>query len=113
MKQVAAGCAVAGFAVALTVTALLLLQVNLSGVVQWVALVWPASISLMMADRSPVMNSTRRFSRLWAMAWTPAASGESSIPCVYAGPMLDSSIPVAVGETVIRDHFAFADLLCG
>jgi len=31
---------------------------------------------------------------------------------VYAGPMLDSSLPIAVGETVIRDHFAFADLFC-
>jgi len=51
-----------------------------------------------------------------------SALGDGVDPCgergefhsfVYAGPMLDSSIPVAVGETVIRDHFAFADLLCG
>ncbi len=30
---------------------------------------------------------------------------------VYAGPMLNSVVPVAVGETVIRDQFVFADLI--
>ena len=30
---------------------------------------------------------------------------------VYAGPMLDSPVSVAVGETVVRNHFAFADLV--
>lgn len=29
---------------------------------------------------------------------------------VYAGPMFNSPLPVTVGETVLRDHFAFADL---
>ena len=29
---------------------------------------------------------------------------------VYAGPMFNREIPVAVGETVVRDQFAFADL---
>jgi uncharacterized protein (TIGR00290 family) len=29
---------------------------------------------------------------------------------VYAGPMLDTDIPVSVGGTVTRDHFLFADL---
>lgn len=29
---------------------------------------------------------------------------------VYAGPMLSTPIPLALGETVIRDRFAFADL---
>jgi len=29
---------------------------------------------------------------------------------VYAGPMFTSTLTVAVGETVLRDHFAFADL---
>ena len=29
---------------------------------------------------------------------------------VYAGPMLDEEIPVSLGETVVRDRFAFADL---
>src|SRR5208282_4669877 len=30
---------------------------------------------------------------------------------VYAGPMLDSVLPVSVGETVVRDQFVFADLI--
>jgi uncharacterized protein (TIGR00290 family) len=30
---------------------------------------------------------------------------------VYAGPMFESEIAVVPGETVIREHFAFADLL--
>ncbi len=30
---------------------------------------------------------------------------------VYAGPMLNSVVPVAVGETVVRDQFVFADLI--
>jgi uncharacterized protein (TIGR00290 family) len=30
---------------------------------------------------------------------------------VYAGPMLQKTIPIAVGETVIRDQFAFVDLM--
>lgn len=30
---------------------------------------------------------------------------------VYAGPMLKSPVPIAAGETVIREKFAFADLL--
>jgi uncharacterized protein (TIGR00290 family) len=29
---------------------------------------------------------------------------------VYAGPMLSGEIPVALGETVVRDQFVFADL---
>ena len=29
---------------------------------------------------------------------------------VYAGPMLDAVVRVAVGETVVRDQFVFADL---
>jgi uncharacterized protein (TIGR00290 family) len=29
---------------------------------------------------------------------------------VYAGPMLNAALPVAVGETVVRDQFVFADL---
>ncbi|MGA8150763.1 MAG: ATP-binding protein [Terriglobales bacterium] len=29
---------------------------------------------------------------------------------VYAGPMLNEEIPVALGEMVVRDHFMFADL---
>lgn len=29
---------------------------------------------------------------------------------VYAGPMLSAEIPVSVGESVVRDHFVFADL---
>jgi uncharacterized protein (TIGR00290 family) len=30
---------------------------------------------------------------------------------VYAGPMLKSAVSVAVGETVLRDQFAFSDLV--
>jgi len=30
---------------------------------------------------------------------------------VYAGPMLKSAVSIAVGETVLRDQFAFADLI--
>jgi uncharacterized protein (TIGR00290 family) len=30
---------------------------------------------------------------------------------VYAGPMLNRALPVSVGVTVVRDHFAFADLI--
>jgi uncharacterized protein (TIGR00290 family) len=30
---------------------------------------------------------------------------------VYAGPMFDSSIEISVGETVVREQFAFADLM--
>jgi uncharacterized protein (TIGR00290 family) len=30
---------------------------------------------------------------------------------VYAGPMLEGVVPVSVGETVVQDHFAFADLI--
>jgi uncharacterized protein (TIGR00290 family) len=30
---------------------------------------------------------------------------------VYAGPMLSGALPVSVGVTVVRDHFAFADLI--
>lgn len=30
---------------------------------------------------------------------------------VYAGPMLSAALPVAVGETVVRDQFVFADLV--
>jgi uncharacterized protein (TIGR00290 family) len=32
---------------------------------------------------------------------------------VYAGPMLNAVIAVSVGSTVIRDQFAFADLMAG
>jgi uncharacterized protein (TIGR00290 family) len=32
---------------------------------------------------------------------------------VYAGPMLSASLPVAVGATVVRDQFVFADLIAG
>ncbi len=32
---------------------------------------------------------------------------------VYAGPMLNASLPVSVGVTVVRDQFAFADLISG
>ena len=32
---------------------------------------------------------------------------------VYAGPMLNAALPVSVGVTVIRDQFAFADLIAG
>jgi uncharacterized protein (TIGR00290 family) len=31
---------------------------------------------------------------------------------VYAGPMFDSALAVAVGETVAREQFVFSDLLC-
>jgi uncharacterized protein (TIGR00290 family) len=30
---------------------------------------------------------------------------------VYAGPMFEGAVPVSVGETVVRDQFAFADLI--
>jgi len=30
---------------------------------------------------------------------------------VYAGPMLNSSIPISLGETIARDRFRFADLM--
>jgi uncharacterized protein (TIGR00290 family) len=30
---------------------------------------------------------------------------------VYAGPMFDAAMPVTVGETVVRDQFAFTDLI--
>lgn len=30
--------------------------------------------------------------------------------CVYAGPMFSAPLPVQLGETVLRDGFAFADL---
>jgi diphthamide synthase (EF-2-diphthine--ammonia ligase) len=30
---------------------------------------------------------------------------------VYAGPMFRHEIPVAVGETVLRDNFVFADVI--
>jgi len=30
---------------------------------------------------------------------------------VYAGPMLNAAFPVSVGVTVVRDRFAFADLI--
>jgi uncharacterized protein (TIGR00290 family) len=32
---------------------------------------------------------------------------------VYAGPMLNAPLAVSVGVTVVRDHFAFADLISG
>ncbi|MGB8065023.1 MAG: ATP-binding protein [Candidatus Sulfotelmatobacter sp.] len=32
---------------------------------------------------------------------------------VYAGPMLDVALSVSVGVTVVRDQFAFADLISG
>jgi len=32
---------------------------------------------------------------------------------VYAGPMLHAALPVSVGVTVVREHFAFADLIPG
>jgi uncharacterized protein (TIGR00290 family) len=32
---------------------------------------------------------------------------------VHQGPMLNYPLPVTVGETVLRDHFAFADLIPG
>jgi uncharacterized protein (TIGR00290 family) len=32
---------------------------------------------------------------------------------VYAGPMLNAALPISVGVTVIRDQFAFADLIAG
>jgi uncharacterized protein (TIGR00290 family) len=31
---------------------------------------------------------------------------------VYAGPMFDSALAIAVGETVAREQFVFSDLLC-
>jgi uncharacterized protein (TIGR00290 family) len=49
-----------------------------------------------------------------------SALPESVDPCgergefhsfVYAGPIFKSAIPVAVGETVLRDQFAFSDLV--
>lgn len=30
---------------------------------------------------------------------------------VYAGPMLNATLPVSVGDTVVRDNFIFADLV--
>ena len=30
---------------------------------------------------------------------------------VYAGPMFDTALTVSVGQTVLRDQFAFADLM--
>jgi uncharacterized protein (TIGR00290 family) len=30
---------------------------------------------------------------------------------VYAGPMLESVLPISVGETVVRDQFVFSDLI--
>lgn len=48
-----------------------------------------------------------------------AALPDSVDPCgergefhsfVYAGPMLNTALPVSVGERVVRDHFVFADL---
>jgi hypothetical protein len=30
---------------------------------------------------------------------------------VYAGPMFDAMLAIAVGETVVRDQFVFADLM--
>jgi diphthamide synthase (EF-2-diphthine--ammonia ligase) len=30
---------------------------------------------------------------------------------VYAGPMLNGALPVSVGVTVVRENFAFADLI--
>ena len=30
---------------------------------------------------------------------------------VYEGPMLNATLPISVGETVVRDHFVFADLI--
>jgi uncharacterized protein (TIGR00290 family) len=32
---------------------------------------------------------------------------------VYAGPMLNATLPISVGVTVVRDQFAFADLISG
>ncbi|HSZ61629.1 MAG TPA: hypothetical protein VK828_07515 [Terriglobales bacterium] len=32
---------------------------------------------------------------------------------VYAGPMLNTVLPISVGVTVLRDQFAFADLISG
>ena len=32
---------------------------------------------------------------------------------VHAGPMLKAEIPVSVGESLVRDHFVFADLISG
>jgi uncharacterized protein (TIGR00290 family) len=32
---------------------------------------------------------------------------------VYAGPMLNAALPVSVGVTLLRDQFAFADLISG
>jgi uncharacterized protein (TIGR00290 family) len=32
---------------------------------------------------------------------------------VHAGPMLNAEIHVSVGESVVRDHFVFADLIAG
>src|SRR5580693_1932064 len=32
---------------------------------------------------------------------------------VYAGPMLNTVLPVSVGETIVRDQFVFADLISG
>jgi uncharacterized protein (TIGR00290 family) len=32
---------------------------------------------------------------------------------VYAGPMLNGTLPVVVGETVVRDGFVFTDLISG
>jgi uncharacterized protein (TIGR00290 family) len=32
---------------------------------------------------------------------------------VYAGPMLNTTLTVLVGETVVRDQFVFADLIAG
>ena len=57
----------------------------------------------------------RRFDRA-LLAELPASAdpcGENGEfhSCVAAGPMLKRRIPVAVGETVERDGFAFADLV--
>ena len=51
-----------------------------------------------------------------------AALPEAVDPCgergefhsfVYAGPMLNTVLPVSVGETVVREQFVFADLISG
>ena len=43
----------------------------------------------------------------------PSHAGLPKGHFVYAGPMLNAALSVSVGVTVVRDHFAFADLISG
>jgi uncharacterized protein (TIGR00290 family) len=87
-------------------TAALAEEMIASGVVAYVTCVDTSKLPATLAGR--VFD--RRFLAELPEGADPCAERGEFHSCVTAGPMFARPIPVEVGETVLRDGFAFADL---